>query len=246
MGFQGFRGGIMFHEEVSVNPAKLYKSLWDTVITRGAAELAVGDDIRLVAQEGNSQQALVHVDGKKIDSDIVIITAGSWSRELCRQLRYDPPILPARGLVVIFDTGGEELVTTPALFEDYGVGLAQHNKTTLRITGFFEMVGFRTDFSDLRKQWLLDKFYKHVTKSSRAKIAEEGVGFRPCTPDQMPIVGLVPGYRNVYIASGNCRLGVTLAPATAQMLVSIITGTAHDSEIAPTNQPPWYDPSRFT
>jgi D-amino-acid dehydrogenase len=243
MGFQGFRGGLLIEDELSVNPAKLYKSLWETIITRGIAELLVGDNVKLTP--GTGRRALLHVGGTEIDCDILVIAAGSWTRELCRQLGYDAPVLPARGLAVVFDTGGETLVTTPALLEDYGVGLAQHNQNTLRITGFFEMVGFRTDFSAARKKWLLDKFQKHVSKSNHARIVEEGVGFRPCTPDQLPIIGLIPGYKNAYLASGNCRLGVTNAPATAQLLVSMITGTLRSSQTSSTLSPAWYDPSRF-
>jgi D-amino-acid dehydrogenase len=243
MGFQGFRGGLLIEDELSVNPVKLYKSLWDTMITRGVAELLVGDNIKLAP--GVGPRAFLHVDGRQINCDIVIVTAGSWTRELCGQLGYDAPILPARGLAVVLDTGGETLVTTPALLEDYGVGLAQHNQTTIRITGFFEMVGFRTDFSAARKKWLLDKFQRHVAKSNHARIVEEGVGFRPCTPDQLPIIGLIPGYENAYVASGNCRLGVTNAPATAQLLVSMITGTHRSSETPSKISPAWYSPGRF-
>jgi D-amino-acid dehydrogenase len=243
MGFQGFRGGLLIEDELSVNPAKLYKSLWDTIITRGAAELLVGNNIKLTSGTGPS--ALLRVDGRQIDCDILIVAAGSWTRELCRQLGYDAPILPARGLAVVFDTGGETLVTTPALLEDYGVALAQHNQTTIRITGFFEMVGFRTDFSAARKKWLLDKFQRHVFMSNHARIVEEGVGFRPCTPDQLPIIGPIPGYKNAYVASGNCRLGVTNAPATAQLLVSMISGTNYTSGTSSTINSSWYDPGRF-
>lgn len=245
MGFRGFRGGVTFEEELSINPAKLYKSLWDAVFKRGSAELVVAENVRIVAGE-RSGIAVVYVDGKKFECDAIALTAGSWSRELCKQLGYDPQILPARGLAVLFDTGGKEIVTTPALLEDYGIALAQHNETTLRVTGFFEIVGFRTGFSEARKKWLLDRFNKHVTKSDQVRIVEEGVGFRPCTPDQRPVIGLVPGYGNAYIASGNCRLGVTLAPATASILRSMIVGIAPPLKGPDFGRSSWYEPGRFT
>ena len=241
MGYRGFHGGVMFDEELSINPSKLYKSLWDTVFMHDNAELVVGKNVTLMAESGKNDAGVVDVDGKQIRADIILLTAGSWSRELCQQLDYDPQIIPARGLAILFDTDGEEIITTPAVLEDYGIGLAQHNQTTLRLTGFFEMVGFRNDFSENREKWALDRFRRHVVKADRVKIVEEGVGFRPCTPDQLPVIGLVPGYRSVYIASGNCRLGVTLAPATADVIRSMIDGT----EPAPIDSHNWYDPRRF-
>jgi len=78
------------------------------------------------------------------------------------------------------------------------------------------------------------------------RIVEEGVGFRPCTPDQRPVIGVVPGYENAYIASGNCRLGVTLAPATASILRSMIVGTAPASKGSDFGRSSWYEPGRFT
>ena len=245
MGFRGFRGGIMLEEEISINPLKLYKSLWDTVFTRSGAELVIAQDVRLAAEPGKREFASVFANGEKVECDIILLAAGSWSGELCKQLGYNPQILPARGLVILFDTGGRDIVTAPGLLEDYGIGLAQHNKMTLRLTGFFEMVGLQTGFSNARKKWLLDIFNKHVIKSDQVRIIEEGVGFRPCTPDQMPVIGLIPGYRNAYVASGNCRLGVTLAPATADVLRSMIRGKAQRARPSHPNQPTWYDPNRF-
>ena len=242
MGYRRFRGGVVFEEELSVNPAKLYKSLWDTVFTHGKGEFVSGTDMQPVAAEGKATQ--LSVDGNRIPCDALVLTAGSWSREICSHFGYDPQVLPARGLAVLFDTGGEEIITAPSVLEDYGMGLAQHNPTTLRLTGFFEMVGFRKDFSNRRKKWIMDRFKRHVTKSDRVRIAEEGVGFRPCTPDQMPVIGRVPSFGNVYIASGNCRLGVTLAPATAKIVRSMINGTALASD-SPSKQASWYEPDRF-
>ena len=243
MGYRGFRGGVLFEEELSINPAKLYHSLWETVFSHDSAELIVGNDVTLDSKHGSS--APISVDGKTISCDLIILTAGSWSRELCSQLGYDPQILPARGLVILFDTGGEEIVTTPVVLEDYGIGLAQHDSSILRLTGFFEMVGLRKDFSEHRKKWVLDRFRKHVVKSDRVRIAEEGVGFRPCTPDQMPVIGRVPGHSNIYIASGNCRLGVTLAPSTANIIKTMIAGTREAAASQFPNRSSWYDPSRF-
>ena len=239
MGYRGFHGGVMFEEELSVNPAKLYKSLWDNVFTHGEGELISGNDVEPVISEGRAIQ--VSVDGKNIPCDILVLTAGSWSREICSRFGYDPQVLPARGLAILFDTDGEEIITTPSVLEDYGMGLAQHNETTLRLTGFFEMVGFREDFSNSRKKWILDRFNRHVVKCEKVRIVEEGVGFRPCTPDQMPVIGRVPGCKNVYVASGNCRLGVTLAPATAYVIRSMIAG----SNTSLVDESSWHSPGRF-
>src|SRR5207247_10666981 len=100
MGFRGFRGGVTFEEELSINPAKLYKSLWDAVFKRGSAELVVGEDVRIVARE-RSGIAVVYVDGKKLECYAIVLTAGSWTGVLCNQLGYVQMLLYASGLPVV-------------------------------------------------------------------------------------------------------------------------------------------------
>lgn len=49
-------------------------------------------------------------------------------------------------------------------------------------------------------------------------------GIRPCTPDNLPYIGLVPGRRRTWIAAGHEGLGNTTALATGQLVADLITG----------------------
>jgi D-amino-acid dehydrogenase len=59
------------------------------------------------------------------------------------------------------------------------------------------------------------------------------------TPDGLPVIGRVPGYRNLIVASGHAMLGVTLAPATGEAVAELITTGGAPEAIAP------FDPVRF-
>ncbi|MCY4529172.1 MAG: FAD-dependent oxidoreductase, partial [Chloroflexi bacterium] len=39
-------------------------------------------------------------------------------------------------------------------------------------------------------------------------------GIRPCSPDGMPILGPVPGWEGLSVASGHDHVGIILSPAT--------------------------------
>jgi D-amino-acid dehydrogenase len=43
------------------------------------------------------------------------------------------------------------------------------------------------------------------------------------TPDGLPIIGKLGPLRNAYIASGHGMLGLTLAPATAEIVTQMVT-----------------------
>jgi glycine/D-amino acid oxidase-like deaminating enzyme len=144
-----------------------------------------------------------------------------------------------RGLATIFDTGGTKILESPAILEDYGVAIVQHDQNTLRATSFFELVGFNADYGERRKSWVLKVIEKHAARFSELKLVKTLVGHRPCTPDRLPVIGKVPGYDNLYISSGHCRIGITLAPVSGYLISSML-----DNKHVPLDTG-CFDPSRF-
>jgi D-amino-acid dehydrogenase len=59
------------------------------------------------------------------------------------------------------------------------------------------------------------------------------------TPDGLPVIGLLPGFRNLAVASGHAMLGVTLAPATGDALADALTTGSTPNVLRP------FDPGRF-
>ena len=47
-------------------------------------------------------------------------------------------------------------------------------------------------------------------------------GLRPGMKGRHPLIGPVPGLRNVFVSAGHYRNGLTLAPACAELLMGII------------------------
>jgi glycine/D-amino acid oxidase-like deaminating enzyme len=64
-------------------------------------------------------------------------------------------------------------------------------------------------------------------------------GFRAATPDKLPLIGPFPDDATLWLATGHEGLGITTALATAELLVSHFTGSAHSIPPEP------YLPARF-
>src|SRR3989344_4610986 len=64
-------------------------------------------------------------------------------------------------------------------------------------------------------------------------------GFRAATPDSLPLIGAHPEHPHLWLAVGHEGLGVTTAPATAQLLAAQIAGGT------PAIDPTPYAPARF-
>jgi D-amino-acid dehydrogenase len=75
-----------------------------------------------------------------------------------------------------------------------------------------------------------------------AEYLETRVGLRPSSPDDRPVLGPVPGWANVWVATGHGANGLLLGPYSALLVAARIAAQA--DERCPTI-PAEFDPSRF-
>jgi D-amino-acid dehydrogenase len=221
LGYRGFEGGWL-QREISLHSGKLVDYLRSRVSEMGA-EVFEGD-VRLKGAGTRILRAAV--DGEDTVADAYVVAGGSWSRAICRPLRYDPMVIPARGLVLFYRTKGRQVIDHPGHYADEGVTVGQHGEDILRLTSFFELVGFDPRFSRSKMDWLFEAVTSHFSRPCALKLSEVGVGYRPCTPDQLPVVGRIPRCENGYIISGAGRKGMALAPVLSQLLMGCVIGSS--------------------
>jgi D-amino-acid dehydrogenase len=227
MGFKGFGGGV-FYDNMRVEPRKLCLHLLGRIKEMGGT-VVQGREVHLRRSRGNPH--LVAIDDEALSADAYVLAAGAWSNKLCAPLGYNPQILPSKGVAMICSTGPVKAFDHPANFEDEGIVAIPYSGPILRISSFFELVGYDPAFSKEREKWLLDSVVSHMARTVELKVMEKGVGYRPCTSDQLPLVGPVPGYNNAFLATGGCRKGLTLAPMMGNMVAAMISGETLDEKL---------------
>ncbi|MEM3638153.1 MAG: FAD-dependent oxidoreductase [Conexivisphaerales archaeon] len=237
LGYRGFGSGHYLHEEISIDSHKLMQTLLSILGSFPNVSITRAEVTGFLT-EGRRVKSLLTSNGK-IEADAYVLATGSYTQQLCMSIGFDARILPARGLVMLFDTGGKQVVGSPAMLEDYGAAIAQHKNNVLRATTFFELNGFKS-FSKSRSEWLVGILRRHVSEFPSLKLAYEGTGFRPCTPDQLPLIGKIPNFDNLYLAAGHCRVGMTLAASTGKLISDMIAEKTVDERFVTV-----FDPSRF-
>jgi D-amino-acid dehydrogenase len=65
-------------------------------------------------------------------------------------------------------------------------------------------------------------------------------GLRPLTPDGLPVIGAVLGVDGLFVATGHGMLGITLAPATAELVAPLVLGERSERDVGP------FSPGRFS
>jgi D-amino-acid dehydrogenase len=72
-----------------------------------------------------------------------------------------------------------------------------------------------------------------------ATLLETRIGFRPATPDGLPVLGRLPGHPEIVMATGFGPTGLTLAPLAGALVAQVALGEVPRLDLTP------YQPDRF-
>ena len=78
-----------------------------------------------------------------------------------------------------------------------------------------------------------------VPSLAHGEIASTWAALRPGSPDGLPILGPVPGWDGLSVASGHYRNGILLAPITGRLMAQLLTEGKAEVSLAP------FSPARF-
>jgi glycine/D-amino acid oxidase-like deaminating enzyme len=87
-----------------------------------------------------------------------------------------------------------------------------------------EDVGFRTGPTPAGVAAMLEAGLELVPEIADVPMTEMWAGFRPGTPDRLPILGPAPGLDGLFYACGHFRNGILLAPVTADIIGDLVSG----------------------
>jgi D-amino-acid dehydrogenase len=111
----------------------------------------------------------------------------------------------------------------------------------LRFAGTLTLSGFDQSIDLKRADPIRDQVRRHNPHMSPEDVARLPVwaGFRPASPDGLPMVGRLKRTPGVLVASGHGMMGVTLGPVTGRLVSDLLSGSGPIVDPAPV------DPNRF-
>ncbi|MDB6442758.1 FAD-dependent oxidoreductase [Pseudomonas sp. 21TX0197] len=166
-------------------------------------------------------------DGRWLRADAVILANGIQATDLCPEL----PIEPKKGHLLITDRYPATVTHT---LVELGYVTSAHNASgpsvacniQPRPTGQL-FIGASRQFGTVDPQaegWMLARMLKRAVEYLPGLAQLNGIrawtGFRAASPDGLPLVGQHPQRKGLWLAVGHEGLGVTTAPATADLLVA--------------------------
>jgi glycine oxidase len=148
----------------------------------------------------------------------VVVAAGAWSGGLAGLPDgAGMPVRPVKGQIMrLRDPAGSGLLEGVVRFE--GGYLVPRGDGRYVLGATMEERGFEPEVTAGGIYELLRDAHELVPGISELHVEELGVGYRPSTPDNAPVIG--PGaLQGLTWATGHHRNGILLAPLTAELVV---------------------------
>lgn len=174
----------------------------------------------LQTQEG-SLSAWVGSAGQRFEADAFVLTAGAWSRGLLGEHALAIDIKPMRGQMLLYRLAPGRLKHILYHGDFY---LIPRRDGHILAGSTVEDAGFDKSTTPEAAADLRHKASRLLPELADAPIVKHWSGLRPGSPGNTPIIARHPSFDNLYLNTGHFRYGVTMAPASAQILAGLVNG----------------------
>ncbi len=220
-------GALECRETAQVRNPRLLRAL-QTVCLRAGVELRENNPVRDFVVE-DQRVTGVRTDRDTVAAAHVVLSAGAWSSQIGERLKNMMPVHPVRGQMVLMKLDRRPFDRIIARGKTYLVP-RRDGHVLLGATEEPE-AGFAKRNTAGGIAGLMERAVRMAPTLAEAPVAAMWSGLRPGTPDDMPYIGPVPGLKGLIAATGHYRTGLSLAPATAQVVASMILERSYDLDL---------------
>jgi D-amino-acid dehydrogenase len=231
----GVVGALYCREDALLVPDRFVKGLAHVATALGV-RVATGSEV-LGFRTAGDRIAGVETTRGALETDTVVLAAGSWSPEIGRALGLRVPIQPAKGYSLTYrrPARGPNIPLLPAEGRFSVTPMGEF----LRFGGTLELAGMDLSVNRRRVEALRRSALRCIDGADDLTLLEIWRGLRPCTPDGLPLVGRSRRFGNLILAAGHAMVGMSLGPVTGQLVAQLVTGATPAPDLR------LLDPDRF-
>ncbi len=228
---RGLAGGWHYPGDAHLRPDKLMSS-WRRVLTELGVTIRDDCEVKGFVRDG-ARAVRVITPREEFAADAFVVAAGALTPWLNHELGCKIPIQPGKGYSITMRRPSKCPVI-PMLCEEDRVAVTPM-LSGYRLGSTMEFAGYDATLNRQRLALLTIGAAHYFDETPSEPIEEEWFGWRPMTPDSVPIIDRSPTMDNVLIAAGHNMLGVSMSPATGKLVAELLTDAT-----------PHLDASRYT
>lgn len=202
----------------TVSPQRIVHTLADTFRAAGGTIIAERA-MKLIPHEGGGYLVMTNIANRVADT--VVIAAGAWSAQLLKPLGVRVPLETERGYhAMLFSPSMRPAIPISSKSRAFFMTPMEDG---VRVAGTVEIGGLDAPPDEQRAKVLVDHA-RRLFPGLQVGDVRYWMGFRPSTPDSLPILGPVAGRPGLYLAFGHGHYGMSGGPPSGRLLARLITG----------------------
>jgi len=224
------KGAVHYLSDAHMTPNEFMQQMKTYLLHKGVVFQTETEVLDFTIQSNSVQS--IQTTKREIYADQVVIAAGAWTQNLAKKLQVNIPIQAGKGYRI--DVKNETAISIPSILLEAKVAVTPMKGFT-RFAGTMEIAGINHTINPKRVAAIAkaaEKYYSNLKISTEEKELAQ-CGLRPCSPDGLPFIGRVSGYKNLTIAAGHAMMGWSLGPATGKLITQIISNQKTSMDIAP-------------
>jgi D-hydroxyproline dehydrogenase subunit beta len=228
----GLAGGVFYPDDAQVQPALAAARLLQTAVAEGTV-------LRLGVEVAGLELVDGRVDGVSttegiVGADYVVNAAGTWAGDLSATFGAPVPVRPRRGFILVTEPL-PQVIRHKVYSADYVANVASSSagletssviegtrSGTVLIGASRERVDFDRTISIPVVRRLAAQAVALFPVLAPVNLMRVYLGFRPYSPDHLPIIGADPRVPGLLHACGHEGAGIGLAPATGELIAQLI------------------------
>lgn len=201
----------------AVNPLRLVRTLAQLFADAGGVFVQEAVTKLVPNAAGGGFRVLTNLSD--LVADIVVVAAGAWSNKVLAPLGVKVPLEAERGYHVELSEPSIEL-PMPIIHQSRAIG-ATPMEGGLRLAGWVDIGGLDAPPDEKRGAAMLKQGIAMFPGLSFHK-SSFWMGFRPGTPDSLPVLGEVRRKPGLFLAFGHGHTGMTAGAITGRLVSQLI------------------------
>ncbi|GLH46808.1 glycine oxidase ThiO [Pseudomonas lactis] len=225
----GYSQAIYMADVANVRNPRLVKSLKAALLALPNVTIYEQCDVTGFVL-GDDRVMGVNTATGQVLGDQVVLAAGAWSGQLLGTLGLALPIEPVKGQMILYKCASDFLSSMVLAKGRYAIPRRDGH---ILIGSTLEHEGFDKTPTDTALESLKASAVELIPALADAEVVGHWAGLRPGSPEGIPFVGEVPGFKGLWLNCGHYRNGLVLAPASCQLFTDLLLARAPIIDPAP-------------